>query len=499
MTSGITTRNYAGVIRNDGVVNLYDSVIENTKTSLGAGGIYNYGTLNIVRSAFRGNQAGGGGAIQNEITASLTAQCTLFQENQADYGGAVLHAASGSVVISNSRFEDNSLTGLYPDVDSRDIHNLGDNGGLPTIDAKNNQWASGIGIDDINGTGTSIQTSPTLSSNPLLTTNCQNPLPDLPYEQCPASANIQEATALSPTCQPTPPPPVTACPGTSQTDITAINTIAGTLSTTYNVTLTQDTVNGGCWTREKANVVLQSVNLQNTAINGITGQAKRFTDFFRWEIRVYMSEKNEREAAYTCVEASPCPRSPLHPNRAPREIWIWDNGNTVWSLSNIPIFSIPLMIHEFGHILSDDWRRNTQGQTIGNVDLRSAFDNFSLKFPHIIWKDKDDLIPVWRQFDEGNPSEDLTVSGRLYNTGSDIEFVAESYAIWVLFITQNGNYYNTLQAPSLVYIPCKVRDSSSTTTLGDLIIKQQDFWERIFTEDIDRGITPNDNVCTQVN
>src|SRR5690606_32695154 len=91
---------YAGAMDNYGTLAIYDSVLMDNSAFNGAGAVFNGSahSVQLERTAWLRNSAGGGGAIQNY--GSLSAHCTLFQSNGARYGGALLNDRGGTITVT---------------------------------------------------------------------------------------------------------------------------------------------------------------------------------------------------------------------------------------------------------------------------------------------------------------------------------------------------------------------------------------------------------------
>ncbi|MBW0149248.1 choice-of-anchor Q domain-containing protein [Marinobacter arenosus] len=95
-----------------------DSVFEDNQSLGGAGGAISQvgessGTLAVLRSEFRGNQAAGsGGAISQSSSVDLDIQDSVFEQNQADVNGGAVYVSNGSlgspVSLTKTTFANNS-------------------------------------------------------------------------------------------------------------------------------------------------------------------------------------------------------------------------------------------------------------------------------------------------------------------------------------------------------------------------------------------------------
>ena len=106
----VTGANDGGVIYNDGVVNLSNTVLENNIAGDVGGAIVNRGTMTIADSTFRNNTAEDeGGAIYADRNGTLTVTNTLFENNlsNSSYGGAIYVYAVPPTTFDNTTFTGN--------------------------------------------------------------------------------------------------------------------------------------------------------------------------------------------------------------------------------------------------------------------------------------------------------------------------------------------------------------------------------------------------------
>ena len=137
---------YAGAIDNYGTLAIYDSVLMDNSAFNGAGAVFNGSahSVQLERTAWLRNSAGGGGAIQNY--GSLSAHCTLFQSNGARYGGALLNDRGGTITVTASKFVSNAATADPPEEWGGDIYNLSG-----TVTATGNEWVDGPKVNHAEG------------------------------------------------------------------------------------------------------------------------------------------------------------------------------------------------------------------------------------------------------------------------------------------------------------------------------------------------------------
>jgi predicted outer membrane repeat protein len=101
----------AGAIRNEGYLNLFNTIlIGNDALSGNGGAIGNEASLNVTGGEFRGNHATNGGAIaMNFIELQLQLSGTLFDNNVADEkGGALDLTADSNLILFDTTFRGNS-------------------------------------------------------------------------------------------------------------------------------------------------------------------------------------------------------------------------------------------------------------------------------------------------------------------------------------------------------------------------------------------------------
>jgi len=109
------------IIDAGGVVTITNSTVSDNTAPNDGGVVANYGTLNIVGSAFSGNMATvNGGVINNQVAGVLTISNSRFIGNSANtYGGAINNVYTmANVTISNSVFTGNTadVGGAYADL-----------------------------------------------------------------------------------------------------------------------------------------------------------------------------------------------------------------------------------------------------------------------------------------------------------------------------------------------------------------------------------------------
>ena len=160
--------NYSGAIINYGRLIIDDSFFINGYARDGGGAIFNTNNLTIGLTIFENNQAGGGGAIQNDFDGNLTISCSRFSGNSALYGGAILQgntniSSSSQINISSSSLNDNG---------EEDIYSYTSN---VNIQATSNWW--GADGPNVFSPDSSINTSNVLANDPTIApsygANCQ--------------------------------------------------------------------------------------------------------------------------------------------------------------------------------------------------------------------------------------------------------------------------------------------------------------------------------------
>jgi hypothetical protein len=157
---------YGGGVRNDGALQLVDSLVYDNTAAEGGGGILNTGVLWLRRTTIAQNEAGGGAGIQNDEGGSIVAACSRIIDNVGGYGVGILNGnqsnAMSSVTVNRGVFTGNvrTLEGT-----SEDLFNL--MGDVLTLDASQNYWgADGVPNLPSGLVGSSILTTPRRMTDP---------------------------------------------------------------------------------------------------------------------------------------------------------------------------------------------------------------------------------------------------------------------------------------------------------------------------------------------
>jgi CSLREA domain-containing protein len=154
------------VINSGKTVSLNMLTIQDGKSALSGGGIFNNGTLTVKNSTFTGNQAvAAGGSIYN--VGTLTVENSTFSGNSADYGGGISNF--NTLTISNSTFSGNNATtsggGTYNEAGVLTIWNS-------TFSGNSAATTSGGGI--YNKTGATLNYTNTIVANSTSGGDCKN-------------------------------------------------------------------------------------------------------------------------------------------------------------------------------------------------------------------------------------------------------------------------------------------------------------------------------------
>jgi hypothetical protein len=175
---------YGGAIRSISPFKLYDSTVRNNKAELGGGGLMAWDAVEIYRSTFNNNEAGGGAAIQLEGAGTLIGECLRITDNVGNYA-ALLRGNMGqsptflsgypglNIRIQNSKIDQN-YANVYADAD-----NVSSQLSRTAIDLTSNWWglSGGPQVNEYRVTAYPI-ISP--NSDPTITPACASPPPVLP-------------------------------------------------------------------------------------------------------------------------------------------------------------------------------------------------------------------------------------------------------------------------------------------------------------------------------
>lgn len=146
-------------------VSIFDSNIRYNYAQNGGGGIIAQGNLVIQRSRLENNSSSGGGALQITYDGVAAVECSSFVANSALFGGAIvgsnLRTGGSSVVVTRSHLALNNAT------IQDDIYNAA---AVPQINATYNYW--------VDLQGTTPEVSSNVLTDPLLTYNPTEPIPD---------------------------------------------------------------------------------------------------------------------------------------------------------------------------------------------------------------------------------------------------------------------------------------------------------------------------------
>lgn len=98
-----------GGIRNNpsATVTLINSTVESNTAQYG-GGIYTYGTVHLIRSTVRNNTAGAGGGIMSDTTVVVTLDNSTVERNSAGGGGGLYIRAGSTATLTHSTVRDNT-------------------------------------------------------------------------------------------------------------------------------------------------------------------------------------------------------------------------------------------------------------------------------------------------------------------------------------------------------------------------------------------------------
>lgn len=106
--------NHGGAIFNDGFLYIHNCTFTNNTTTGGGGAIYNNysGTMTADYSTFTDNRSSYGGAVSNNLGTLNLDNCT-FTDNTANdtAGGGAIYNSGGPVTVDNSNFTGNSASG----------------------------------------------------------------------------------------------------------------------------------------------------------------------------------------------------------------------------------------------------------------------------------------------------------------------------------------------------------------------------------------------------
>jgi hypothetical protein len=159
-----TTRSsYGGAINNLGYLYLFDSQFINNVGTQGGGAIMNRGNLSVERTAFVGNSAGGGGAIQNDSSGQLSITCSTFKDNRGNYAAALLNGIvsndDGRVTVKYSKFQGNATNLGNP---SNIVNLQSGNEYEYEVIADNNYWVGEMAV------GADIRVDNPLATDPTI-------------------------------------------------------------------------------------------------------------------------------------------------------------------------------------------------------------------------------------------------------------------------------------------------------------------------------------------
>jgi hypothetical protein len=148
---------------------LLDSTLVLNNAQSGGGAIMNLGNLTIQRTKFLENDAGGGGAIQNDSGGQVSAECSVFENNTGNYATAILNGIvsneAGRLNVIRSTFRGNVTSTNLP---SNAINLLFLNDYFYEVMLNENYW----GVEPIEGfdpyVGFDISTNSPLSNNPTI-------------------------------------------------------------------------------------------------------------------------------------------------------------------------------------------------------------------------------------------------------------------------------------------------------------------------------------------
>jgi CSLREA domain-containing protein len=180
--NGATT-DLGGAIGNSGSLTIEDSTLSGNSAGRG-GAIFNWGNMSVTGSNFTGNittDAGGGGAIANEISGVVTIHKSTFSDNRAENdgtggaignegnlsvtkssftgntasccGGAISNGENGVATIDGSTLSENSAVG------GGALNNFGGDLTLFDVTVKNNTGRDGVGLFNMNSGIVSITRS----------------------------------------------------------------------------------------------------------------------------------------------------------------------------------------------------------------------------------------------------------------------------------------------------------------------------------------------------
>ncbi|HEX8846812.1 MAG TPA: choice-of-anchor Q domain-containing protein, partial [Pyrinomonadaceae bacterium] len=108
--TGSFPSNAGGAILNDGTLTIINSTIRDNNADLHGGAIYSNGSLTVINSTFNGNNANGSGAAGGAIgsNSTLTITNSTFSNNSANLGGGAIFANSGTTTITNCTIVNNT-------------------------------------------------------------------------------------------------------------------------------------------------------------------------------------------------------------------------------------------------------------------------------------------------------------------------------------------------------------------------------------------------------